>query len=538
MLSPVRRTLWVVLSCLLITMLLTACGGAPDVPDGEFDSGDMDVEDEAEIDEEEIDRPESSDAYEPTDCPYDPPGHLDIECGYVTVPENRTISDSPDIQLMVAIVRAPQANAEPVVYLAGGPGSSGIDEFFQDVEGWELYGWFGERDVIFVDQRGTGFSEPTLNCPELENVDYESGEEDPQGEATLACHTRLVDEGIDLTAYNTTENAADIDAIREALGYDEWNLFGISYGTRLALMVMRNHPEGVRAAIIDGVYPLEVDSAAEEAPNLWAALQAMMADCTADPQCGEAYPDLEEVLLQTVADLNENPVDYVAIDFETGDEYDEILTGDSLINTLTQAMYDSTMIPLLPRVIYDTADGDYDAYSLLAGASGASRPYQRQDDDVSDSEGMNTSVECHDEYAFASLETAESAAATIPDEVFSSLYNAESWLETCEWWGAGAGDPSLNQPVTSDIPTLVLSGEFDPVTPPSWGDLAAQALSRRYVYTVRGGGHAVSSFDDCVLHVVNQFLDDPGLEPDATCIQDIAGPAWIMPDEPMDMFEQ
>lgn len=522
---------------LLITFLLAACAPAPEVPnsaDGASDDGGEEVAEEEQ--EEDFEEAEPSGEFETTDCPYEAPANLTIECGFVSVPENRTISDSPTISIMVAIVRADEASAEPIVYLAGGPGSSGLEEFYQDVEGWEAYGWFGERDVIFVDQRGTGFSEPTLNCPEVEEVDMESGSDDPEGDATRACQERLVEEGVDLTAYNTTENAADIDAIREALGYEQWNILGISYGTRLALMIMRNHPEGVRSVIIDGVYPLDVDSAAEEAPNLWAAIQAFIVDCAADSACNDAYPDLETVLIDTVAALNESPADYAAYDFETGDEYDATLTGDDLLNTISQSMYDSSMIPLLPRVIYDVSEGDYESYALLSGSSGASRP--RQDEDVSDSEGMNTSVECHDEYAFADLADAEAALESVPEELQSGLYGAAGWLDTCDWWGAGEADPSVNEPVESDIPTLVLSGEFDPVTPPAWADLAAEHLSTSYVYTVRGGGHAVSAFDECVVHVVTQFLADPDTEPDATCVQDIGAPAWIMPDDPLDMFEQ
>jgi pimeloyl-ACP methyl ester carboxylesterase len=540
--SRLRQFLLPAFYSLLITILLAACSAPPATPNDGGGIPDGTTNDTGSADDggETIEQPEASDAFEITDCPYESPDNLDIECGFVTVPENRTKEGSPDINLMVAVVRAENPTADSVVYLAGGPGSSGLDEFFQDVEGWEAYGFFGERDVIFVDQRGTGFSEPTLNCPELENVDYESGE-DPEGDATRACHDRLVEEGIDLTAYNTTENAADIDAIREALGYDQWNLLGISYGTRLALTIMRNHPEGVRAAIIDGVYPLDVDAAAEEAPNLWTSLQAMMAGCAADPACNEAYPDLENVLIETVGNLNENPADYSAIDFETGDESDATLTGDDLLNGLSQAMYDSSSIPLLPRVIYDVSDGDFESYALLAGSLGFARPQSRprqDDEDVSDSEGMNTSVECHDEYAFATIEDAEAAVESVPEELQSGLFGAASWLDTCEWWGAGEADPSLNEPVTSDIPTLVLSGEFDPVTPPAWGEMAASHLTTHYAYTVHGGGHAVSAFDECVVHVVNQFLDDPTVEPDATCVQDIAAPAWIMPDDPLDMFEE
>jgi len=181
----------------------------------------------------------------------------DIECGYLLVPENRAKpGNTPTIELAFAIVYAPTEDVQPdpIIYLAGGPGGNAV----ADVESWLEIPYLGDRDLILLDQRGTGYSLPSLNCPEVEagEEEVEAGEDN----GTEACRDRLIDEGVDLQAYNSAENAADVADLRVALEYDEWNLYGISYGTRLALTVMRDHPEGVRSVIIDSVYPPEVSS--------------------------------------------------------------------------------------------------------------------------------------------------------------------------------------------------------------------------------------------------------------------------------------
>ena len=218
------------------------------------------------------------------------PGGFDISCGYLTVPENRTLSNSPTIELAYAIVDAAEDEGRPpIVYLAGGPGGSAIDDFVADPEGWQ-YPFTNARDLVLIDQRGTGYSIPTLDCPELaEEVAFE--DENPE----VTCHNRLLEEGIDLTAYNTAENAADVAALREELGIESWDLLGISYGTRLALEIMRDYPQGVRSVVLDSVFPPNADTPGEEAlAPLW-SLQWLFQECANDGYCSENYPDLETI---------------------------------------------------------------------------------------------------------------------------------------------------------------------------------------------------------------------------------------------------
>jgi Predicted hydrolases or acyltransferases (alpha/beta hydrolase superfamily) len=278
--------------------------------------------------------------FEWAECLFEIPEGRNVECGYLTVPEDRSQSDGSTIRLYVAIFRSPNENPapDPVIYLAGGPGGNaleGIAYSFND----NFAPFLADRDVIVFDQRGTGYSEPSLAAPELINLTYETLDQDltPKEynelslEALSDCHDRLVAEGINLGAYNSAENAADLNDLRIALGYEEWNLFGVSYGTRLALTAMRDYPEGIRSVILDSSCPLEVDLYYEGPTNANRAFRVFFDECASDLACSEAYPDLESVFYGVVDQLNSSPVIFPVTHPLSGETYDMLVDGDGLI---------------------------------------------------------------------------------------------------------------------------------------------------------------------------------------------------------------
>lgn len=445
---------------------------------------------------------------EAAECPFDEPNGFDVTCGYLDVPENRTLPDSQIISLAYAVVHAAEDEGRPpIVYLAGGPGGSAIDDFVSDPEGWQ-YPFTRSRDLILIDQRGTGYSWPTLDCPELAE-EYEFEDENPE----VSCHERLVAEGIDLTAYNTAENAADVAALRQALGIDSWDLLGISYGTRLALNIMRDHPEGVRSVVLDSVFPPNADTPGEEGlSGLW-SLQWLFDECYNDIYCNDSYPDLETVFLETVMRLNDTPVDG--------------FYGDDVAFSVINALNSSELIPLVPSVIYSVAEGDIGALDEIAADEyGSNRQRFQAEEDVSDSEGMYNSVICHDEYIFGDYETAEArVVAEAPEAIEAILLQPVADLfQVCTYWGAGAAQVIENEPVYSDIPTLILAGQYDSATPPEWANLTASTLANVYVYEFPGAGHSLLSADECAIEITTDFLDLPQQTPDSSCIADIEWP--------------
>lgn len=457
------------------------------------------------------------------DCPF--PGGDDeprFECGYLYVAEDHGNPNSSVIGLAVAVLRSSTGSSAltPLVYLEGGPGGSALDAAG---ELWINSPLGQGRDIILIDQRGTGYSHPTLNCIELDDEEYYDSEE---YEIYEACADRLRSEGIDLTQYNSVDNAADIEDLRTALGYDQIDLFGVSYGTRLALNVMRYHPDGIRAVILDSVYPPQVDPISGEPIQTMQALEVLFDGCVSDPVCDSAFPELEAVFYDTYDYLNEEPL---VVEYEDGSS--EELTGDAMIDTLIQSLYDAKTIPYLPAFIYALYDGDiYYAYDIL-DAPYINEPYVEGPElpedyvDVSDSEGMYETVTCNEEVAFADYDEVEAAFTGYPETITESLLSSVYYvIEDCAYWGAGQADPVENTAVVSDIPTLIVNGEYDPVTPPAWAQAAADGLSNSQIFIFPGYGHAVIDAGPCPGQLMLAFLDDPYAALDSSCVATVGPP--------------
>ncbi|MCA9906963.1 MAG: alpha/beta fold hydrolase, partial [Anaerolineae bacterium] len=194
------------------------------------------------------------------------------------------------------------------------------------------------HELVIFDQRGTGYSEPSLACPESEELMLSTLDEDLDSEQSkglllqmvTACHDRLRGEGIDLAAYNSRENAADVDDLRRALGYDQWDLYGISYGTRLAQTVMRDFPDGVRSVVLDSTYPLSADLTVDTIANMDRAFDTFFAGCAANAACSEAYPDLENRFFALADTLNATPILVPVLHVFTGQQLEALVDGDTM----------------------------------------------------------------------------------------------------------------------------------------------------------------------------------------------------------------
>ena len=304
--------------------------------------------------------------YERADCRFESPPGKTVECGYLTVSEDRTVSNGPTIRLHVARFRSQSDDLapDPVVYLEGGPGGSSL-EVVPLIFNRFFALFLRNRDFIMFDQRGTGFSEPSLDCPEYSRLVYDTLDQDLSNEEEVAlsteaiseCRDRLVREGVNLAAYTSAENAADLEDLRQVLGFDEWNLYGISYGTKLALTTIRDFPEGVRSVILDSSYPLQVDGPASLLPNADRTFDLFFGDCAADQKCNAAYPELEKTFFQLADDLNGIPVTLSITHPLTGQGFKELLKGDGLKSFLFKSLHSTDVIPLLPEIIFDARMG-------------------------------------------------------------------------------------------------------------------------------------------------------------------------------------
>jgi len=451
-------------------------------------------------------------------CRFTVPSRWKVDCGDLIVPEIHSQPEGRTIRLHVAILRTESDNPapDPIVYLEGGPGGSSLDGAEYVFPSFAPF--LINRDVILFDQRGVGFSEPSLNCLELQKLEYQTIQQDLSldEEATLAkeaamvCRDHLLRQSINPAAYTSAENAADLNDLRLALGYEEWNLYGTSYGTKLALTAMRDFPNGIRSVVLDSTYPLQVDLFAEMPVNASRAFRVLFDGCAADGACNYAYPDLETVFFDLVRQLNAAPakVSIDTINHFTHKPVDSaLIDGDSFVDIFFGALYSSEIIPLLPELIYDVRDGDLELLGIVTENSLLPTNFF--------SEGMRLSVQCGEEALFSSQEEGAVAGEVYPE--LQSWADSDPIFTICESWGAKEADPIENEPVVSDIQTLILAGEYDPITPPAWGELVAKDLSNSVYFEFPDVGHGASFSGLCALAITMGFIDDPTIEPDGSC---------------------
>jgi pimeloyl-ACP methyl ester carboxylesterase len=454
-----------------------------------------------------------------------------VLCGFLAVPEDRSNPHSATIQLAVAIFRTPSATPapDPIIFLQGGPGGRVIADFAPLVMSHQLdlATQFGNHDLIFIDQRGTGYSKPSLQCPEYIDVQHMTDQNltpdqqvTQQNNALIACYDRLVKSGIKLSTYTTYNDAADIQDLIDALEIKQVDLYGVSYGTRLALEVMRSFPQHIRSVILDSTVPAQLRLITSVPSDLARVYSVLFKGCVADPSCNSRYPNLESVFYADVASLNAHPATFQTQDPETNQNYTVIFTGNAFADLLFSSFYATNIIPALPEMIYQVQQGNLYIPSLLYGPLFL-------DDSVS--WGMYFSVECAEDLAFSTPGAVADAGQAYPQQIRAyELSGLEGEFPVCRAWNVPAVAKSESLPVTSSIPTLVLEGEYDPITPPSNGALAAESLHNSYQFLFPATGHGVFLFNtsSCPTTIVVQFERNPAQRPDGSCIAGMSEPQF------------
>ena len=430
-------------------------------------------------------------------------------CGTLSVPENPAEPEGRRIDLNVAVVPADSPTPAPdaVALLAGGPGQAATEAFPA------LPGSFAqlndERDILLVDQRGTGSSHP-LDCaiePD-ELWDVEVSRDEVQA-MVRRCLDRLED--TDPRFYTTPVAMDDLDRVREALGYQQLDLVGVSYGTRAAQVYLRRHPERVRSMVLVGSVPMDEYLGLEHAANLDRAVEALFEACLGDQPCARRFGDAGVALDQVLGRVADEPVELALTHPTTGKRTDLTMGRDGVAGAVRLLAYTPEGQALLPLLVSDAADsGSLDR--LAAQALMASEALIEQL-----SRGMELSVMCAEDVPFYPAEWQPPADSIMG----ATLVDYARW--SCEVWPRGDIPPGYHEPVTSDVPTLLLSGELDPVTPPKWGKRVAESLDNAEHYTVPGQSHALLG-RGCVDEVIARFVADADFEGlEADCL-DPMGP--------------
>ncbi len=454
-----------------------------------------------------------------------PDDGYDLACGYLIVPEDRSQPEGKQVKLPVVVfhTRNPNPKPDPVIYLAGGGGFNMMPllPFYMQLFGDAI---LRDRDLVVYNQRGAPLSEPSLPCPGYGQLLYDlarNGNLNPEEQMARKiaflgeCHDDLIEKGIKLEMYNSTTNAADANDLRIALGYEQANYYGTSYGTTLGLALLRDHPQGVRSIILDSVQPPQVASNSERAPNAYRAFSKLFAACAADETCRQTYPDLEATFYRVIDDLNANPAITTAPGWQ-------VSYGGGVFSEAIYSMLVAGQAHSAPRAIYRAAAEDFrDIEPHIPDILNAVSPSEL---DIM-SAGVFYSLACREEVPFDSYENALALTADLPPAIADHyLFLFAFWkFSLCESWVIEPGDPVVNEPVSSDVPALVFAGQFDPITPAEWGQLAAETLSNSFFYEFPNLGHGVMDSNRCALEIGLQFLDEPTTEPDASCLDNLSG---------------
>lgn len=425
-----------------------------------------------------------------------------IECGLLYVPENRRKARSRTISLPVMIFRSTAAApvGDPVVYLPGGPGLSSIDGRTTGKGNPFLM----ERDQILLEGRGNKFARPSLACPDINALRAQNATPAMQTTAVARCRAALVASGVDLDGYTSAEAADDLDDLRRLLGIRQWNLIGFSYGTRLALTVLQRHPEGVRSVVLDSVLPIDINYDETAASSLRRAIDAVLAGCANDPACDTRYPDLHARFAKLVADADRTGVA----------AQDRMLRGRDIVEAVGAGLQQPAIIPTLPRIISEATQGRLIGLLPLTRQSPSSFNW-----------GLRLSIWCGEEMPFETV--SRMALQTSPALGLGGVDNRTATPEMCAAWRVSPADAKANEPVRSDVPVLILVGEFDPVTPPAWGRRLLRTMPNARFVQIPGQSHG-AMFNRCGGQMTLTFLHDPGAPLNGDCIAKLSGMVFVL----------
>jgi pimeloyl-ACP methyl ester carboxylesterase len=449
-------------------------------------------------------------------CAFKAPRGDRLECYTLVVPENRAQPNGREVRLKVAILKAKRAvDPDPLVYLAGGPGDAPLVASTAGADPLAEGDWWNDtanirrrRDVIILSERGAGGSTPNLDCfesraSEPARTRRRAVTEPQERDILMRCRAEIDKRKIDLGMYTTPALADDVADLAKALQLPRINLYGISYGTRWALETMRRHPGLVRSVVLDGVYPPQINGEQNEPEIVRTAFEQLYADCASHAGCRERHPDLAASVKAALQAADRAPVD-ITLQLDDG-PVPVKLDGSKLLLVLLHMMREGDAA-VVPEALAQLRRGEDKLVRQYA------EDFENDDGGLLEQNaqqfgGLFNTIECRESWA-AVDQTARDRGIQAGG-VYSLVTQLSKLPAYCPVWRVPPAPALERQPVVSSIPTLLLSGGYDWLTPPSWGRAAARHLANSRHVIFRGQGHGVSSQDPCAARLRDEFVDSP-----------------------------
>ncbi len=443
--------------------------------------------------------------------------------GYLEVLENRNNPKSKTIKIPVYIFKSRSKNPkpDPIIYTVGGPGSTTMPS----AQYMAYYKYLEDRDFILIEQRGNFYAKPHLDCPEWSKAIYQSNlpnfnedqYESVLSEATKSCRDRLLKKGIDLNGYNTNEIAADVNDLVNVLDIQEYNLLTISYSTKIAQVLLRDYPKGIRSVVMDSPLPLEVSYDEESAGNLLQKLETLLADCENDEACNKAYPKIKERFFEYLRNKTTDPLVVNVINPENKKEETIYLTGQNLIRVFTGAS--TSDVVNVPFEINKLLNND-----LSAVKEQLSYLFNKPGDGAG--MGMRLSVWCAEENPFNAIEVVEKETYSYPEISGLSPTTFDPYI--CDIWAVEEKPIIENQSINSSVPVLFINGEYDEITPSKWAIGMSSNLENSFHLIFTGWKHTPTTNwnNQCAMQAANDFFNNPNVKPNPACLEEIEKPVF------------
>lgn len=467
--------------------------------------------------------------YDTVICPFR--GRIDyepgeIECGLIQVPENREVEGSRSIELHFVRIAARgededenevEVRDDPVIYLTGGPGVT-VETYVKRLKDHTVV---NGRDLYILEQRGIGYSGDFCpffadrNRAEFQADNFVDAQRAMFGQAR-ACIEGARERGVDVTGYHTFENARDIKGLRRALGLEDWNVWGISYGSVLGQAYMKVDPEGIRAVVIDAIVPLDLRELMRIPHWHEQNLERLFAACNAHEDCADAYGGLERRYRAAIANMNEDPV---RVEVPAGERYPDGETwffADIIAGLPFSLLYEQSNHPAIPAIMAELTrvveDEDKTFFRALALAEAGGGP--------GISMGMSIAVRCLDGYVDRWAESAPDDFRDYPTlaRAFGALEVIEDAPAMCREVGLVPRDAAQFELVETDLPVVVANGAWDPITPVPLAEAIMPGFSNGRLVVFPHAGHGPTRSLDCAGDFLNGFYDDPSAELDMECV--------------------